>query len=94
MADEVPLFPVPTPTPGHDLTPIYTSYMFARVDTDITRLVFGDVIPGGGDPRFHTSFVIQTENAVRFAKLILELYDKNKEIVAKAQAGQAAQQGR
>jgi hypothetical protein len=69
----------PAPYPGQDLTPIYTSYMFARIDKDLARLTFGDAVPGVYDPRFHTALVIQTENAVQFAKLILELFEKSKE---------------
>jgi hypothetical protein len=75
-----------TEQPGQNLIPVYTSYMWARVDGEITRLTFGDGVPGVYDPVFHNAFVVKTEIAVQFANLILDLVQKNKENTAQPAA--------
>jgi hypothetical protein len=64
--------------PGSGLVPKYTNWLHANVNGDVTRLVFGDRKPGDPVAEFHTSLVCQTESAVRFATLILDLVAKNK----------------
>jgi hypothetical protein len=74
--------------PGYGLTPRFSNWVHVNVNGDITRIVFGDLVDG--PPEFHTSMAIQTETAVRFARLILKLAEANQERSRKVQEAWAA----
>ena len=65
-------------SPGADLTSAYASYFHVRVTPNITRIVFGDNVPGE-PPRFHTALVVTTENALILADLIQKIAKENRE---------------
>jgi hypothetical protein len=69
--------------PGSGLTPRFSNWVHVNVNGDITRIVFGNLVDG--PPEFHTSMAVQTETAVRFAKLLLQLAEANKERSRKIQ---------
>ena len=72
-----------TELPGIGLTPKFSTWLYANVNGDLTRLFFGDFVPGNAKPQFHTSIVTSTENAISFANLILRLVKQDKETRAK-----------